>query len=268
MYIVNKLLQLLFAIFIYLLLVGACQTESSPLKLSGHRGARCVAPENTMASIDSCIKYGVEYIECDVCISKDSIFYLLHDSLLNRTTNGEGNIGHWMSADVDTLEAGAWFGEEFKGIRVPRLEDVLRRVKDHSDLSVTIDYRNGGVDRLLALINEVGMLDRCTFTFSDEEDAKELRRLVPDKKVLQAYIRHESDFDRVIEELRPDIAVVWLDSIDSPFVDKCHAAGMKVLALAMNGKRENDADYKKAISLKVDLLGTNQPLYFVKKYRK
>ncbi len=238
------------------------------MKLSGHRGAECVAPENTMASVDSCIKYGVDFIECDVCISKDSVFYLLHDSILDRTTNGTGEITQWMSADIDTLDAGTWFNEKFEGQRVPRLEDVLVRVKEQSDLKVTIDYRDGGLEQLLALINKVGMLDRCTFTFSDEDDAKELRQLLPDKKVLQAYIRFEDDFDRVVTELRPDIAVVWLDSIDPLFVDKCHAAGLKVLALAMDGERHNDEDYEKALSLGVDVLGTHRPLYFVKKYRR
>ncbi len=42
---------------------------------SAHRGAATIAPENTMASVDSCIKYGVGNIERDVCISKDSVFY-------------------------------------------------------------------------------------------------------------------------------------------------------------------------------------------------
>ncbi len=270
LYIVIKLLRLLFTIFTCTVLLVSCQRAESVgyLKLSGHRGAECVAPENTMASVDTCIKYGVDFIECDVCISKDSVFYLLHDSILDRTTNGAGEIGQWMSADIDTLDAGVWFDAKFEGQRVPRLEDVLVQIKEHSDLGITIDYRNGGLERLLALIDKVGMLDRCTFTFSDEEDAKEFRRLVPDKKMLQAYIRCESDFERVLTELRPDIAVVWLDSIDSLFVDKCHTAGLKVLALAMDGERHNDADYEKAISLNVDLLGTRQPLYFVKKYRR
>ena len=114
----------IFSIAVYTsfaLSVGACKSDPVRLpELSGHRGADCIAPENTLASADSCIKYKIDFMECDVCISKDSVFYLLHDSTLDRTTNGTGPISGWLSADIDTLDAGSWFGEEFTGQRVPR----------------------------------------------------------------------------------------------------------------------------------------------------
>lgn len=69
--------------------VGVC--KSGPVRLpelNGHRGTDCVTPENTLASADSCIKYRIDFMECDVCISRDSIFCLLHDPTLGRTTNG------------------------------------------------------------------------------------------------------------------------------------------------------------------------------------
>lgn len=84
----------------------ACRHHQDTLT-SAHRGAATIAPENTMASVDSCIKYGVGNIECDVCISKDSVFYVLHDSTLDRTTNGTGAISQWLSTDIDTLDAGS-----------------------------------------------------------------------------------------------------------------------------------------------------------------
>lgn len=93
---------------IILLTAGCSQRPAATTKIpltSAHRGAATIAPENTMASVDSCIKYGVGNIECDVCISKDSVFYVLHDSTLDRTTNGTGAISrcpptstHWMPA--------------------------------------------------------------------------------------------------------------------------------------------------------------------------
>ena len=66
---------------IILLTAGCSQRPAATTKIpltSAHRGAATIAPENTMASVDSCIKYGVGNIECDVCISKDSVFYVLH----------------------------------------------------------------------------------------------------------------------------------------------------------------------------------------------
>ena len=119
---------------IILLTAGCSQRPAATTKIpltSAHRGAATIAPENTMASVDSCIKYGVGNIECDVCISKDSVFYVLHDSTLDRTTNGTGAISQWLSADIDTLDAGSWFAPRFAGQRVLRLTDLLRKAKEH-----------------------------------------------------------------------------------------------------------------------------------------
>ena len=139
---------------IILLTAGCSQRPAATTKIpltSAHRGAATIAPENTMASVDSCIKYGVGNIECDVCISKDSVFYVLHDSTLDRTTNGTGAISQWLSADIDTLDAGSWFAPRFAGQRVLRLTDLLRKAKEHG-LRITIDYRNGGLHQLLIAV--------------------------------------------------------------------------------------------------------------------
>ena len=117
-----------------ILLTAGCSQRPATTKIpltSAHRGAATIAPENTMASVDSCIKYGVGNIECDVCISKDSVFYVLHDSTLDRTTNGTGAISQWLSTDIDTLDAGSWFAPRFAGQRVLRLTDLLRKAKEH-----------------------------------------------------------------------------------------------------------------------------------------
>lgn len=233
---------------------------------SGHRGANAIAPENTMASADSCIKYGIDYMECDVCISKDSVFYLLHDSILDRTTNGTGNIGDWLSADIDTLDAGSWFGAEFKGQRVMRLADLLRKAKGNG-LKVTIDYRNGCLSKLLALIKSEGMLENCNFTFSKEEDARHFRQIAPEVKTLQAYVRCEKDLDRIVKELKPNIAVVWLDSLTPEFVRKCHEYNMQVLALVL-GLDDKTEDNQRAVDLGVDAIATDRPEEFILKYGK
>ena len=147
--------------------MGACKSEPIRLpELSGHRGADCIAPENTLASADSCIKYKIDFMECDICISKDSVFYLLHDSTLDRTTNGTGLIREWLSADIDTLDAGSWFGEKFSGQCVPRLDVLLRKAKQNG-LKLTLDLKRGvDADKLMAKLFKATPLEdsfSCNF---------------------------------------------------------------------------------------------------------
>ncbi|WP_455584089.1 glycerophosphodiester phosphodiesterase family protein [Bacteroides sp.] len=247
-----------------LLLFEGCGHEKSLPKLSGHRGARFIAPENTLASIDSCIKYKIDLAECDVCISKDSVFYLLHDSTLDRTTNGTGDISDWMSGDIDTLDAGSWFGKEFEGIRVPRFADVLRKAKE-GGLELTVDFRTGDFRKLVDLIRTEGMLDNCTFVFSSEEKYKMCRAHAPEIKRMQAYIRRIADFERVVNDLQPDIVVIRLDSLTSELVSRCHSMGMEVMALALDSNSPEE-DYQQSASLGVDILATDRAEYLRKKY--
>lgn len=250
-----------------LLGLTACAGGSSGKlpKISGHRGASSVAPENTLASLDSCIKYGVDYMECDICISKDSVFYLLHDSTLDRTTNGTGLISEWLSQDIDTLDAGSWFGAEFKGVRVPRLADVLRAAKQHR-VDITIDYRSGDWHKMMELIRAEGMEGRCTFTFWKDSDVIAFRAFAPEVKTLQAYVKGFSELNDVVIKMQPNIAVIRIDSLTRELVEACRERKLQVMALSL-GSEYADADTRKAIDLGVDILAVDQPDQVIKKFR-
>ncbi|MFI3331840.1 MAG: glycerophosphodiester phosphodiesterase family protein [Rikenellaceae bacterium] len=246
----------------------SCQQTSTQnsrqLILSGHRGTPVIAPENTMASIDSAIRYGVHVVECDLCISSDSVFYILHDRTLDRTTNGTGNITERPSSYIDTLDAGSWFGEEFAGLRVPRFRDVLRRAKE-SGLQLTIDYRNGDIQAMYDLIVEEGMIEDCYFTMP-EKPYFELRQIAPQLTTMQAYISGETNMVAEIEKWKPNIAVVWMDSLNSSMVARIHDRGIEVLALSLKGDDPDTAGYNKAVRIGVDVIATDRPDYYAKMY--
>ena len=262
----EKRFSKIFSIVVYAFLalwMGACKSEPIRLpELSGHRGADCIAPENTLASADSCIKYKIDFMECDICISKDNVFYLLHDSTLDRTTNGTGLIREWLSADIDTLDAGSWFGEKFSGQCVPRLDVLLRKAKQNG-LKLTLDYRTGDFGQLLDLVRREGMLENCTFTFWSDKEAKAFRQVAPEIRTLQAYVGGGAELDKVIAEINPNIAVIRIDSLDKLLVERCHKKGLKVLALALGTDDVEESD-RKAIELGVDVLATDRPELFVK----
>lgn len=241
----------------------ACREKTPYPQISGHRGANFIAPENTLASADSCIRLGVDVMECDVVLSKDSVFYILHDSLLNRTTNGSGPIREWYSKDLDTLDAGSWFGPEWAGQRIPRFADLLEKAAA-SDLQITVDYRTGDFQDLVDLIDAYGMLEKTYFTFSSDEDTKHFRAMFPWIHTLQAYVRDPKDVDKVLDEIHPDIAVLWIDQIDKKVVKRCHDRGVKVLALIL-GLDDKTAANKKAIKLGVDVIATDKPELLVRK---
>jgi glycerophosphoryl diester phosphodiesterase len=94
-------------------------------KVIGHRGAKAYAPENTLSSIHAAADLGVEWVEVDVKLTKDSIPIIFHDEELERCTNASGLVRDMDFAAIRELDAGSWYGDSFLGEKIPSLEELL-----------------------------------------------------------------------------------------------------------------------------------------------
>jgi glycerophosphoryl diester phosphodiesterase len=70
------------------------------MKIIGHRGARGLSPENTIASIEKAIEHGVDEVEVDVRMTKDHVAVLHHDSTLIDPSGTEVTIKHTTYAEL------------------------------------------------------------------------------------------------------------------------------------------------------------------------
>jgi glycerophosphoryl diester phosphodiesterase len=94
-------------------------------KIIGHRGAAAVAPENTGAGLRAGAAAGAVWIEVDARLTADGVPVLVHDATLDRTTDGTGPVRAVAAEALASLDAGAWFGPEFAGERIPTLTQAL-----------------------------------------------------------------------------------------------------------------------------------------------
>ncbi|MCK6418435.1 MAG: glycerophosphoryl diester phosphodiesterase [Alphaproteobacteria bacterium] len=106
----------------------------------GHRGVAAYAPENTLEGIHAAADMGVEWIELDVKLTKDSVPILFHDETLERTTNGHGPVAQATLSDIRALECGDWFSEGFGGIAIPTLEEAMDVLMERG-LGVNIELK-------------------------------------------------------------------------------------------------------------------------------
>src|SRR5262252_9838977 len=95
-------------------------------RIIGHRGGGMLAPENTLAGFRKASAMGFGAVEFDVMLTADGIPILIHDETLDRTTSGRGAVSSALYAKIADLDAGAWFGPQHRGERVPRFEDAGR----------------------------------------------------------------------------------------------------------------------------------------------
>jgi glycerophosphoryl diester phosphodiesterase len=97
---------------------------SNPIVVA-HRGHSAEVPENTVAAYRRAIELGAEMIECDVNMTHDGELVMIHDWRLDRTTDGSGRVRDATLDEIRRLDAGSWFGDEFRGLTVPTTEETL-----------------------------------------------------------------------------------------------------------------------------------------------
>ncbi len=94
--------------------------------LFAHRGGGSLAPENTLAAMKKGYERGYFAFEFDVKLTADDIAILMHDSTLERTTNGQGFVAEKTIAELEQLDAGSWHGAAFRGEPVARFSTVAK----------------------------------------------------------------------------------------------------------------------------------------------
>jgi glycerophosphoryl diester phosphodiesterase len=168
------------------LFVFATVTSSvSAQGICAHRGDNRHAPENTIPAFVSAVEKGVQQVEFDVDSTKDGELVILHDSTLDRTTDGTGSVRDKTLAEIKKLDAGNTFSPSFAGTRIPTLREALEAIPEHVLCNV---HLKGGADtavKAAVIIASKGRLGQCflTLPMADYATALAARKAVPDIRI-------------------------------------------------------------------------------------
>ena len=127
-----------------------------------HRGYHENAPENSLQSIQKAINEEIEMVEFDIRETKDGKFVLMHDSTLERTTNGSGNVNDFTLAELQKLKL-----KDNRGVvtseKIPTLQEALNlgRGKIYYDLDISND--KASFDRVYPVVKQYGMIKQSLF---------------------------------------------------------------------------------------------------------
>ena len=109
-----------------------------------HRGAGKLAPENTLAAFKLGAGKGYRMFECDVKLSSDGVPFLLHDDMLDRTSNDQGVAGLKTWQELQQLDAGSWHSTPYKGEPIPSLDTIAAYcISNGFDLNIEIKPTRG-----------------------------------------------------------------------------------------------------------------------------
>ena len=154
-------------------------------EIYAHRGWSAAAPENTMAAFRKALSVPyVAGLELDVQLSKDGVPVVIHDFTLGRTTTGQGYVRNHTLKELRALDAGAWFGPEFQGERIPTLAEALALAKGRAIVNIELKTAGGLYPGLaeaaVKVVREAGMENEVYFTSFDHLVMLEAKSIAPD----------------------------------------------------------------------------------------
>lgn len=236
------------------------RAAGAPLTVIAHRGASSAAPENTLVSDEVARRGGAVWIENDVQPSKDGVPYIVHDTTVDRTTDGTGPVRSLTAAQLDALDAGSWFAPSYAGTRVPTLAAQLADLKERGGkllLEIKGRHSRAEVARIVREIRAQDMTDRVFVQSFDIPSLRYARQLAPELPL--GLLRATLDADPVT--LARDLHLAAYNVADTALttrpdvVAELHAAGVAVNVWTV----DSPARWKALDALGVDGIITNRP---------
>ncbi len=230
-------------------LSGSWETRAKMI-IMGHRGAAALEPENTLVSISRAIDIGVDAVEIDVRLSKDNEIVVIHDSTVDRTTNGTGSVNSLALNEIKKLDAG-------KGEKIPTLQEVMRLI-DHR-VTLVIELKEEGTEeRVVQLIRGNNLVDNVyviSFWHGLVKTVKEIDRGIKTGVLLVGCPVDTS----IATQASADALFMKYTFLDSALVRTAHKQGLKVFIWNIDR-----ADLLKSFAdMDVDGIGSNDPRVLV-----
>ncbi|MBD3174504.1 MAG: hypothetical protein GF320_04965 [Armatimonadia bacterium] len=124
-----------------------------------HRQAGMAAPENTVPALEAAVGQGADGVEIDVRRTADGVFVLYHDDWLLQELGAGGRIEELTLAQALELDIGSRWGDQWAGLSVPLLVDVLSFCRAN-DLLIHLDIKTPGTyDQIMGLVDDEGCRD-------------------------------------------------------------------------------------------------------------
>jgi glycerophosphoryl diester phosphodiesterase len=123
--------------------------------LFAHRGDLAYAPENTLPAFQQALQKGADGVELDTKLTADGHVIVIHDSTVDRTTDGNGRVASLTLEAIRVLDAGKWFNEKFAGTKVPLLEEVFEVVGKDKMINIELKSHDTSRDSLMIKVCEL-----------------------------------------------------------------------------------------------------------------
>lgn len=238
--------------------------------LQGHRGARGLAPENTLQAFRKALDIGVNTLELDVVVSKDKQVVVSHEPWMNadichlpqgkfiqKSKEKEFNIYQMTYEEVKTFDCGSKFNPDFPEQNLessykPLLKEVLNMAegisKNHGKkINYNIELKSSSdgddifhpkpqsfVKLVMNILQSETKLRQVNLQSFDFRILRELHKVYPNLSL--AALVYKSNLETALSDLGfiPDIYSPYYPLVNKQVVQKAHEKGIKVIPWTVN----------------------------------
>jgi len=211
-----------------------------------------------MAAFERAVQLGAGFIETDLHLTRDARFVAIHDDTLERTSNGRGLVRDHTLAELRALDVGLWYDRQFKGQRIPTLEEILAFARSH-DVVFYLEIKHGAAWGMHhALVGELQSAENAARTVVISFDTSTLEPLPKlDPGIMMGLLIDHTRPDPVkaATELGARQLCPRADLVTSELVDRAHAADLQVVAWTVNDPKQ----MRSLIQTGIDGIMTDRP---------
>jgi glycerophosphoryl diester phosphodiesterase len=219
-----------------------------------HRGEHLKHPENTLPAFQAAIDAGADYFELDVRTTSDGKFVIMHDSTLDRTTNGTGEVYKHTFDEIRTLDAGAKFSPAFAGTKVPTLDEAFDLA--HGKINVYVDTKHADPQQLVDTIVQHDMQDHVV-VYGNPFFLYEVHKIRPTLKIMPEAI--SPDICKLfVRAMQPQVLAFDANDFKEPVIG-CAKQGNAQIYVDRLGDADNPDAWQKAIDQGAEGIQTNLP---------
>ena len=206
--------------------------EGPAKRLCAHRGFSSVAPENSLAALGAAVALGASEVEFDLWWTKDGEIVSIHDATLDRVSDGTGKVYEKTYQELLQYDFGVKSGEHFKGLRILRFDEILKKLSCHTIMNIHLKSLKGqpwddaNLQKVIDLIKIYDAQDHVYFMSENPVLQEQLLRMAPQLPRCMGYTKGR---DIVADALKYKCGLIQLSkrNFDQSTIDRAKANGLR-----------------------------------------
>ena len=223
-----------------------------------HRGASALYPENTLSAFIAAAELGADMCEFDVRMTRDGEVVVIHDATVNRTTDGRSRVAAMSAAAIKRLDAGARFGAEFRGERIPTLAEVAQALGARCDgrCGMDVELKAPGLEaRVCDILRGCGAMERAIVSSFDWDQLKIVAQQEPRLRLALLGEKASAALLDAAAAMHAFAIAPRFDIADAALCAEAHRRGLAVYVWTV----DNAPTMGRLIAAGVDGIMTNNP---------